>query len=98
MSSLTLPQPAVAPPRRLVTPRLIATLAFFVIAATLFCTMVGYVLVRQADDRQAFERRGALLGALQEIRASGAGFSRPDPKLIRAMERTAGLKDLRFET
>jgi diguanylate cyclase (GGDEF)-like protein len=97
MSLLTLPQPAVAPPRRLITPRLTATLALFVIAATLFCTIVGYVLVRQADDRQAVERRGALLATLQEIRASGAQFSRPDPKLIRAMERTAGLKDLRFE-
>jgi diguanylate cyclase (GGDEF)-like protein len=98
MSLLTLPQPAVVSPRRLITPRLIATLALFVIAATSFCTIVGYVLVRQADDRQAFERRAALLGALQEIRASGAQFSRPDPKLISAMERTAGLKGLRFET
>jgi diguanylate cyclase (GGDEF)-like protein len=93
-AALSLPVPA----RRLVTPRLIATLALFVISATLFCTIVSYVLVRQADDRQAFERRGALLGAVQEIRASGADFAKLDPKLIRGLERTAGLKDLRFET
>jgi diguanylate cyclase (GGDEF)-like protein len=97
MSVIALPPPAVAPPRRLIAPRLTATLALFVIAATLFCTIAGYVLVRQADDRQALERRGALLAALQEIRASGAQLSRPDRKLIHTMERTAGLRDLRFE-
>ncbi len=98
MGLIALPKAAVAPPRRLFTPRLIATLALFVVSATTFCTIVGYVLVRQADDRQALERRGALTGAMQEIRASGADFSRLDPKLIRSLERTAGLKDLRFET
>ena len=63
-AALSLP----APRRRVVTPRLIATLALFVISATLFCAIVGYVLVRQADDRQALERRGALLAAIQDIR------------------------------
>jgi diguanylate cyclase (GGDEF)-like protein len=98
MSLLALPQAAVSPPRRPVTPRLIATLALFVLVATLFCTIVSYVLVRQADDRQALERRAALLGAIQDIRASGADISRLDPGLVRGLERTAGLKDLRFET
>ena len=54
--------------------------------------------MRQADDRQAFERRGALLGAVQDIRATGADFAKLDAGLIRGLERTAGLKDLRFET
>ena len=98
MGLIALPQAAVAPPRRLLTPRLIATLALFVVCATTFCTIVGYVLVRQADDRQALERRGALTGAVQEIRTSGADFARLDGRLIRGLERTAGLKDLRFET
>ncbi len=93
-AALSLP----APRRRVVTPRLIATLALFVISTTLFCAIVSYVLVRQADDRQAVERRGALLGAVQDIRASGADFARLDAGLIRGLERTAGLKDLRFET
>ena len=97
MSFVALPQPAPAPARRLATPRMIATLALFVLSATLFCTIVGYVLVRQADDRQEIERRTALLGAFEDVRASGADFAKLDPKLIRAMERTAGLKDLRFE-
>ncbi len=67
MSFAALPLPA--PRRRVVTPRLIATLALFVVSTTLFCAIVSYVLVRQADDRQALERRGALLAAVQDSRA-----------------------------
>src|SRR5688572_13401659 len=96
MSIVALPQSA--PRRRVATPRLIAMLALFVLSATFFCTIVGYVLVHQADDRQEIERRNALLGAVEDIRASGADLSQLDPKLIRGMERTVGLKDLRFET
>ena len=84
--------------RRLATPRLMAALALFVLSATLFCAVVGYVLVRQAEDRQGLERRAALLGAIEDIRRSGADFSALDPRQILGMERTAGLKGLRFET
>ena len=87
-----------APARRLTTPRLVALLALLVLSATFFCAIVGYVLVRQADDRQALERRAALLGAIEDIRSAGADFadarSPPHPHI----ERIAGLKDLRFET
>jgi diguanylate cyclase (GGDEF)-like protein len=86
-----------APARRLWTPRLVATLALFVVSATFFCAMVAYALVRQADDRQGLERRAALLGAIEDVRSSGADFARLDPRHIKGMERTAGLKDLRFE-
>ncbi|MET0670222.1 MAG: bifunctional diguanylate cyclase/phosphodiesterase [Xanthobacteraceae bacterium] len=92
-AALSLP----APRRRVVTPRLIATLALFVVSTTLFCAIVSYVLVRQADDRQALERRSALLAAVQDNRASGVNVSKLDPIVIRSLERTAGLKDLRFE-
>jgi diguanylate cyclase (GGDEF)-like protein len=87
-----------APARRLWTPRLVATLALFVVSATFFCAIVAYALVRQADDRQGLERRAALLGAIEDIRSSGADFAALDPRHIKGMERTAGLKDLRFET
>jgi diguanylate cyclase (GGDEF)-like protein len=87
-----------APARRLWTPRLVATLALFVVSATFFCAIVGYALVRQADDRQGLERRAALLGAIEDIRNSGADFSALDRRHIKGMERTAGLKDLRFES
>ena len=87
-----------APKGRLWTPRLVATLAFFVLSATFFCAIVGYALVHQADERQGLERRAALLGAIEDIRNSGANFAALDPRHIKGMERTAGLKDLRFET
>ena len=85
------------PPRRRATPRLVATLALFVLTLALFCGIVGTVLVQRADDRQELERRTALLGAVEDLRASGADFTSLDPRAIRSMERTAGLKDLRFE-
>ena len=86
------------PSRRLWTPRLVATLGLFVLSATFFCAIIGFVLVRQADDRQNIERRAALLGAIEDIRSSGANFTALDPGHIKNMERTAGLKELRFET
>ena len=87
-----------APARRLWTPRLVATLGLFVVSATFFCAIVAYALVRQADDRQGLERRAALLGAIEDIRNSGADFAALDPRHIKGMERTAGLKDLSFES
>ena len=77
---------------------MVATLALFVVSATFFSVIVGYALVTQADDRQSLERRAALLGAIEDIRGSGADFSALDARHIKGMERTAGLKDLRFET
>jgi hypothetical protein len=94
VAALHLPAPA----RRLATPRLVAVLSLFVLSATFFCTMVGYTLVRQADERQGLERRAALLGAIEDIRSSGADFAALDPRHIKGIERTAGLRDLRFET
>jgi len=87
-----------APARRLWAPRLVATLALFVVSATFFSVIVGYALVGQADDRQSQERRAALLGAIEDIRGSGADFTALDARHIKGIERTAGLKDLRFET
>ncbi len=87
-----------APARRLATPRLIATLALFALCAAFFCAIAGMVLVRQADDRQELERRAALLGAIADIRISGTDVSALDPQIVRGLERTAGLKDLRFES
>ena len=88
---------ATAPSRR-ITPRLTAALALFAVSAAVFCALAGYALVRQADERQATERRVALQGALANVRQAGVELTKLDPEVIRALERTAGLKDLRFET
>ncbi len=84
--------------RRVWTPRLVATLALFVVSAAFFCAIVGNALVHQVDERQDLERRAALLGAIEDLRNSGADFARLEAGRVRAVERTAGLKDLRFET
>jgi diguanylate cyclase (GGDEF)-like protein len=84
--------------RRRATPRLVGMLALFVLSATAVCAIIGFVLVRQADDRQEMERRAALRGAIEDIRNSGADFAALDPRHVRGLERTAGLKDLRFES
>src|SRR4029079_2628480 len=60
-----------APARRLWTPRLVATLALFVVSATFFSVIVGYALVSQADDLHSLERRGTPLGALHGARGGG---------------------------
>ena len=88
------PQPA---PRR-ATPRLTAALALFAISAAVFCVMVGAVLLREADERQTIERRIALQTAIAELRRPAADLAMLDASVLRALERTAGLKDLKFET
>jgi len=75
----------------------VALLALLVLSAAFFCAIVGYVLARQADDRQGLERRAALIVAIDDTRNSGTDISALDPGHIRGMERNAGLKDLRFE-
>src|SRR4051812_18496966 len=86
-----------APGRRLWTPRLVATLALFVVSAAFFCAIVGNALVHQADERQGLERRAALLAAIQDLRSTGTDFAKLDARRMRSIERTAGLKGLRFE-
>ena len=95
--SIALPD-RLAPERRLWTPRLVATLALFVVSAAFFCAIVGNGLVQRADERQGLERRAALLAAIQEVRDAGIDLGRLDAHRIRSIERTTGLKGLRFET
>jgi diguanylate cyclase (GGDEF)-like protein len=95
--SIALPErPALA--RRLWTPRLVATLALFVVSGVFFCAIVGSALVRQEDERQAMERRAALSTAIKDLRNAGGDFTRLEPRQFKYIERTAGLKNLRFET
>jgi diguanylate cyclase (GGDEF)-like protein len=61
-----------------------------------FSAIVGYTQVTEVDSNQALERRAALLGAIEDVRRSGADFSVLDPRHIKGMERAVGLKDLRF--
>jgi diguanylate cyclase (GGDEF)-like protein len=77
--------------------RLIAPLAFLVIAATVVCTVLGFVLARQADDYLDATNRQALRGAVEALQAISPDLSRVDVNLIRILERASGLKGLRFD-
>jgi diguanylate cyclase (GGDEF)-like protein len=84
--------------RRLVTPRLIVTIGLLALSAAFLCGIISYLLLHRADDRQELERRGQLVNAIQDIRATGADISELDPQFLRSLETIFGLKGLRFET
>ena len=77
--------------------RLIAPLAFLVVVATIVCTVLGFVLARQADDYLEATHRQSLRGAIEAMQAISPDLSRVDLDLIRILERASGLKDLRFD-
>jgi diguanylate cyclase (GGDEF)-like protein len=77
--------------------RLIAPLAFVVLAAIMACTALAYVLARQADDYLEAEHRRALAGAVEALQAVTPDLARVEPALIALLERASGLKHLRFE-
>jgi diguanylate cyclase (GGDEF)-like protein len=77
--------------------RLISPLAMLVVAATVVCGVLGFVLARQADDYLESEHRQALRGAIEALQAVSPDLAQVDPKLIRMLERASGFKGLRFD-
>ncbi len=77
--------------------RLIAPLAFLVLAAIVACTGLAWVLARQADDYLEAEHRRALAGAVQALQAVSPDLAKVEPALITLLERASGLKALKFE-
>jgi diguanylate cyclase (GGDEF)-like protein len=78
--------------------RIIAPLAFLVVATIIVSTGLGYMLARQADDHLEAEHRQALSGAIEALQAVTPNFARVEPRLIQVLERASGLKALKFET
>ena len=78
--------------------RAIAPLAFLTMAAIAACIGVGYLLARQADGVLEAERRQALAGAVEALRAVPAELSANGSKVMSVLERASRLKGLRFET
>lgn len=77
--------------------RVIGPLAILVMVATVFCTMLGFFLARQADDHLTAEHRQALHGAIEALQAVSPEFPAVDPKLLLLLERASGLNGLRFD-
>ena len=74
--------------------KLMSPLAMVVVAATVLCCVLGFVLARQADDYFESAHRQALRGAIEALQAVSPDLSDVDPKLIHILERASGLKGL----
>ncbi|MEI7805190.1 MAG: bifunctional diguanylate cyclase/phosphodiesterase [Hyphomicrobiales bacterium] len=83
--------------RRLSTTRFIVIAALLGVSFTLLCAGIGYRLADQSDESRAAEQRAALRGGVQEFRALFGDRQEPDPRLVRMLEQSTGLKDLKFE-
>jgi diguanylate cyclase (GGDEF)-like protein len=77
--------------------RFIVPLALIVMAATVVCAGLAFVVARQSDDRYEAEQQQALRDAVKDLRAAVPELSALDPRLISLLERVSGLSDLRFE-
>jgi diguanylate cyclase (GGDEF)-like protein len=83
--------------RRLATSRLVVIVALLGVGLTLIGAGAGYGLARSSDETRAAEQRATLRGGIQEFRALFGDFEEADPRLMRMLEQSAGLKDLKFE-
>jgi diguanylate cyclase (GGDEF)-like protein len=77
--------------------RIVIPLAIILVAATIVCFGLGFVLARQADDRAEAGHRQALRGAVEALQAVAPDLSGNDPRIIRILEEASGLKELRFD-
>jgi diguanylate cyclase (GGDEF)-like protein len=78
--------------------RLIVVLAVLAMGATLFAGAVGYGLAQRSDERLWAEQRASLRNAIGEFRTLFGKSDAIDPRFVRVVEQSAGLKDLKFET
>jgi len=83
--------------RMLAASRLIVVFAAIAMAATVLSAAIGYGLARQSDERLWAEQRASLRNAIDEFRALFGQPDTVDPRFVRMVEQTAGLKDLKFE-
>ena len=76
--------------------KLMSPLAMVVVAATVLCCVLGFVLAKQADDYLENAHRQALRGAIEALQAVSPDLTDVDPKLIHILESASGLKGLRL--
>jgi diguanylate cyclase (GGDEF)-like protein len=84
--------------RLLSASQLVVVLATLALAVTLLGGVIGYGTARQSDERLWFEQRASLRNAIAEFRNLFGKSDRIDPRFIRMVEQSAGLKNLKFET
>lgn len=76
--------------------KLMSPLAMVIVAATVLCGVLGFVLAQQADDDLQNAQRQALRGAIEALQAASPDLSDVDPKLLHILESASGLKGLRL--
>jgi uncharacterized membrane protein YciS (DUF1049 family) len=77
--------------------RFVVPLAIILVAVTIACLGLGFVVARQADDRVEAAHRQALRGAVEALQAVAPDLSGNDPRVIHILEEASGLKGLRFD-
>jgi diguanylate cyclase (GGDEF)-like protein len=84
--------------RMLSASQLIVVLAVLAMGVTVLAGAIGYGLARQSDGRLWSEQRASLRNATAEFRTLFGKSDAVDPRFVRMVEQSVGLKDLRFET
>jgi diguanylate cyclase (GGDEF)-like protein len=84
--------------RMLSASELIVVLAVLAIGATLLAGAIGCDVARQSDERLWSEQRASLRNAIGEFRNLFGKTDAIDPRFVRMVEQSVGLKDLKFET
>ena len=77
---------------------LIVLLAFLAVGATALVGVIGYDLARQSDERLWTQQRASLNNAIGEFRNLFGKSAAVDPRFVRVVEQSVGLKGLTFET
>ncbi|MEJ2625369.1 MAG: bifunctional diguanylate cyclase/phosphodiesterase [Pseudolabrys sp.] len=83
--------------RLLSSSRFVVVVAVIALGATLLSAGLGYTWARQSDERLWSEQRAALRNAIAEFHTLFGKSERVDPRLLRMIEQSTRLKDLRFE-
>jgi predicted signal transduction protein with EAL and GGDEF domain len=71
--------------------------AIAALGATMISAAIGYGLARQSDERLWTEQRASLRNAVAEFRAVFGHAGGVDPRFVRMVEQSVGLKGLKFE-
>ncbi len=83
--------------RMLSASQLVVVLAVLAVGATVLAGVIGYDVARQSDERLWAEQRASLRNAIGEFRTLFGKADAVDPRFVRMVEQSVGLKDLKFE-
>ncbi|MGA2567654.1 MAG: bifunctional diguanylate cyclase/phosphodiesterase [Pseudolabrys sp.] len=77
--------------------QLIVVLAILAMGATALVGIIGYDLARRSDERLWSEQRASVNNAISEFRNLFGKSDAVDPRFVRIVEQSVGLKGLTFE-